>query len=993
MSFMKTPFLKIGLRIVIFQLGLLLCKTASAAVGFTVTPSLVSNTYSGPITLQVTGLSSGASVMVQKYLDVNADGVIDAGDILWQQFDLMDGQGGMVIGGVTNINVPGDTDSVAGQITAKLNFQTDFPQTIVGKYLFKLSSTSGQFAPKTNTFTVTNFPFAQKFTGIVATNGVAISNSAVLLFQATESGDLNPAGGAVVNSSGGYTIAAPPGTYSMLAFKSNFVGDLATAANLVLSNGATIETNLTLIAATQSISGRAYDTNNSSFGLPGLLISVESTNGLLGIAMTDSNGNFAAGVNSNEWKIGPESGGLAVLGYVDSQNKMKLNTGNGSVSNVAIALSKDTALFYGTVKDNSGKPLTGEVAVYASDQNITNNYNGTYESDGYTDTNGNYVVGIVGSANTNEIWNVSVDNTSSFPSNIFSQPSFDQMGGTSVAVGVAVQANITTIPATNTITGNVKFNGNPVAGVQVFANSQDAYNYQSQGITDSNGNYSLTVGNDFWNVNLSCQGENNSLDSIIGPGNYQCPNGDSVTINNDNGTANFTVLPPGGSGQIFGYVKNPSGGAIVGVSVSANNGNATNSSTTDGSGYYSFSVGNGLWVVSVDCGGLNSLGYQCVSSENVNVSGNSVEQDFTAQSSGTSGGPLQITTTSLPDDLVSNSYNQLLSASGGQPPYSWSLSPGSLPLPTGLTLSTNGDVSGMPGTTAVGTNYFSVRVTDSLGATVDQLLSVTVYPALTIGTNAFPNGTIGVPYSAEVLVSGGDPFYLSGSPDGYTAVFTAGSPPPGLNFSYGAITSSNEYFVISGTPTNVGTFTWTGGAVDADGNQVDRNFSITITSSSLQITTSSLRNATVGADYTNQLQASGGALPYTWTIALGSQPLPSALALSTNGVISGAPAAIGTNDFIVRVTDSDAVTVTRALTLIINSMPDLGSAAKAGAQFQFLVLNAAIGQNYTVQTSTNLGSSNWTSLFITNNATTNSFPIVDPNAGGGQGFYRILVGP
>ncbi len=325
-------------------------------------------------------------------------------------------------------------------------------------------------------------------------------------------------------------------------------------------------------------------------------------------------------------------------------------------------------------------------------------------------------------------------------------------------------------------------------------------------------------------------------------------------------------------------------------------------------------------------------------------------------------------------------------------PYSWTLSPGSLPLPAGLNLSTNGDLSGMPGTTAVGTNYFSVRVTDSLGATVDQLLSVTIYPALTIGTNAFPNGTIGVPYSAEVLVSGGDPIYLNGAPDGYDAFITDGSLPPGLNFSYGVITSSNEYFVVSGTPTNAGTFTWTGGATDADGNQVERSFSITITSSSLQITTSSLRNATVGAEYTNQLQASGGAPPYTWTIALGSQPPPSALALLTNGLISGAPAAIGTNSFIVRVTDSDAVTVTRTLTLVTGPAPSVGSAKKSGSQLQFLV-NGAIGQNYTVQTSTNLGSSNWTSLFITNNATTNSFPVVDPNASGGQGFYRILVGP
>src|SRR2546427_6657817 len=51
-------------------------------------------------------------------------------------------------------SVPGDTDTTAGQITAKLNFQADFSQTIVSTYLFKLSSPVGHFLPMTNSFTV-----------------------------------------------------------------------------------------------------------------------------------------------------------------------------------------------------------------------------------------------------------------------------------------------------------------------------------------------------------------------------------------------------------------------------------------------------------------------------------------------------------------------------------------------------------------------------------------------------------------------------------------------------------------------------------------------------------------------------------------------------------------------------------------------------------------------------------------------------------------------
>ena len=55
-------------------------------------------------------------------------------------------------------------------------------------------------------------------------------------------------------------------------------------------------------------------------------------------------------------------------------------------------------------------------------------------------------------------------------------------------------------------------------------------------------------------------------------------------------------------------------------------------------------------------------------------------------------------------------------------------------------------------------------------------------------------------------------------------------------------------------------------------------------------------------------------------------------------------------------------------------------------------LTGAANQNYTVQMSTNLSSTNWISLFITNNTATNSFLLTDPNATNQQRFYRILIG-
>jgi len=71
--------------------------------------------------------------------------------------------------------------------------------------------------------------------------------------------------------------------------------------------------------------------------------------------------------------------------------------------------------------------------------------------------------------------------------------------------------------------------------------------------------------------------------------------------------------------------------------------------------------------------------------------------------------------------------------------------------------------------------------------------------------------------------------------------------------------------------------------------------------------------------------------------------------------------------------------------------PTLDHANKSGSQFQFSVTGST-GVNYTIQTSTNLISTNWTSILVTN-PTVNTFLFSDPNATNGSRYYRILLGP
>lgn len=175
---------------------------------------------------------------------------------------------------------------------------------------------------------------------------------------------------------------------------------------------------------------------------------------------------------------------------------------------------------------------------------------------------------------------------------------------------------------------------------------------------------------------------------------------------------------------------------------------------------------------------------------------------------------VDITTTSpLPGGTVGVSYSQSLAATGGVPPFTWSVQSGTLC--TGLTLSSAGVVSGTP--TTAQTCTFTPQATDTLSSTdaSPPSLQITIASGVgpvTVTTTSLPGGTRGVAYSQTLAATGGT------AP--YTWSVVSGALCTGLSLSSGG--------VLSGTPSLAQTCSFTVRATDSVSATDDQALSIVV---------------------------------------------------------------------------------------------------------------------------------------------------------------------
>jgi len=193
---------------------------------------------------------------------------------------------------------------------------------------------------------------------------------------------------------------------------------------------------------------------------------------------------------------------------------------------------------------------------------------------------------------------------------------------------------------------------------------------------------------------------------------------------------------------------------------------------------------------------------------------------------------LSVTTTTLPNGIVNNSYSTTLQSNGGATPITWSITGGSLP--PGLTLvQSTGVISGTPNTTTGSPFSFTVQAADSTSPTAQTAsanLSITVTVApLVITTTSLPSGLINSNYNQTLNFTGGT--------NPVTWALTGGTLlPAGL-----VLNPANGN--ISGTPTTAGTSNFSVKATDSTAptpQTATANLSITINSAACNTGSESL---------------------------------------------------------------------------------------------------------------------------------------------------------
>lgn len=282
------------------------------------------------------------------------------------------------------------------------------------------------------------------------------------------------------------------------------------------------------------------------------------------------------------------------------------------------------------------------------------------------------------------------------------------------------------------------------------------------------------------------------------------------------------------------------------------------------------------------------------------------------------GGPLGLLSTSLPAGYVGLEYSGRLNARGGNGSYLYTLASGSVP--DGLTLIENGQLLGRP--TAPGESTFSVTVESGRSQETFGPITLNVSQLdgpLAIITRALVPGIAGQPYPPAPAGEGPElqqRIVAVGGNGAVTFSLISGGPP-------GLTLDADGY--LHGVANTAGRYELVIGATDGAESTQRRLGLWIVESGRLTLVPTELAEAVVGQSYQANLVVLGQTVGATLSFSVNDGALPSGLALTRTGVLSGIPGQVGTFSFRAEVTEGagdDARRDSAELVLVVASTAD-----------------------------------------------------------------------
>ena len=277
---------------------------------------------------------------------------------------------------------------------------------------------------------------------------------------------------------------------------------------------------------------------------------------------------------------------------------------------------------------------------------------------------------------------------------------------------------------------------------------------------------------------------------------------------------------------------------------------------------------------------------------------------------------ITVSPTTLPGGIVGTAYSDTVTAAGGAGPNTFAVTAGALP--TGLTLGTDGAITGTP--SADGEFTFTITATDSAtSCTGSRAYTVRICPV--IGLSAVPACvTVGSTYTTTITPSAG------------TAPFTfgvTGTLPTGTTLDAGT-------GVLSGPLSAAGSFSFSVTVTDVNGCTGSQSYTVNVLD--MAPAAGALPEARWNVAYSQTVTASGGTGGFTYAVTAGALPTWLVLNAST-GALTGTPSgADGTGSFSFTITATNTATtctISRAYTLVSRPVIAADSYANGAGNTQY----------------------------------------------------------